>query len=196
MPLGKLQAALAAATNEVTVAAANINFDFALIKCEAPKEYHVLGDALSKRRKEQAESGSTHLTARKLAALFEGVCPATPNLIKAYGTRVSEIAEAAKEFSEPTEGIFAGFTGVDGTSIWAAATSSSTALQVQLLACMLARAWSPQEATSIWFELVKERRLEIAKRYENSEEIRFATLTAATQSEISRQNLSRYRQVE
>ena len=45
MYLGKLQAALAAATNEVTVAAANINFDFALIKCEAPKEYHVLGEA-------------------------------------------------------------------------------------------------------------------------------------------------------
>lgn len=192
MSLGKLQAALAAASNEVTVAAANINFDFALIKCEAPKEYHVLGEALSKRRKEQAECGSTHITARKLGALFEGVCPATPNLIKAHGTRVSEIAEAAKEFSEPTESIFAGFTGVDGTSIWAAATSSSTALQVQLLACMLARAWNPQEATSIWFELVKERRLEIAKRYENSEEIRFATLTAATQSEISRQNLAEW----
>jgi len=105
---------------------------------------------------------------------------------------VSEIAEAAKEVSEPAEGIFAGFTGVDGTSIWAAATSSSTALQVQLLACMLARVWSPQEATSIWFEIVKERRLQITQRYENSEEIRFATLAAATQSEISRQSLAEW----
>ncbi|KAM5349421.1 hypothetical protein ACJ41O_005926 [Fusarium nematophilum] len=89
---GRLQAALAAATNEVTVAAANLNFDFTLIKCEAPKEFQELGSALSQKRKDNAEGGSTPITARRLGALFEGMLLFTPNLIKSYGTRVSEIA--------------------------------------------------------------------------------------------------------
>ncbi|KAL9076452.1 MAG: hypothetical protein Q9157_003661 [Trypethelium eluteriae] len=174
-----LQASLAAATNEVTVAAANINFDFTLVKCEVPKEYEELGNALSTKRKEQAEQGTTHITARRLGALFEGICPPTPSLIKAYGNRASQIAEAAKKTSvEPTNSIFAAHTGVDGTSIWAAATSS--ALHVQLLACMLARVWSAPQATSIWFELVQERRKNIETRYTSGEVLRFATLTAAT----------------
>ncbi|KAF2230757.1 hypothetical protein EV356DRAFT_519402 [Viridothelium virens] len=126
MAINKLQASLAAATNEVTVAAANINFDFTLVKCEVPKEYEELGNALSTKRKEQAEQGTTHITARRLGALFEGICPPTPSLIKAYGNRASQIAEAAKKTSvEPTNSIFAAHTGVDGTSIWAAATSSA-----------------------------------------------------------------------
>jgi hypothetical protein len=35
------------------------------------------------------------------------------------------------------DGIFSDFTGADGTSIWAAATSGSGAISVHLLACML-----------------------------------------------------------
>jgi hypothetical protein len=117
--LGKLQAALASATNEVTVAAANINFDFTLVKYEAPKEYHPLGQLLAPTRKHDAENGKTHVTARRLGALFEGVCPSTPNLIKAYGTRVSDISKQAteKQPNDYSKSIFAAFAGVDGTSI-------------------------------------------------------------------------------
>lgn len=95
MTIGRLQAALAQAANEVTVAAANINFDFTLVKYGAPEEYHPLGAALNANRRSNAETGTTHVTARRLGALFEGVCPPTPNLIKAYGIRVSEISTAA-----------------------------------------------------------------------------------------------------
>ncbi|KAI9690167.1 MAG: hypothetical protein M1822_009128 [Bathelium mastoideum] len=189
MAISRLQASLAAATNDVTVAAANINFDFTLVKCEVPKEFEDLGKALSTKRREQAETGSLHITARRLGALFEGVCPPTPNLIRAYGIRASEIAETAKKTSlEPANSIFAAHTGADATSIWAAATSS--ALHVQLLACMLARIWTAAEATSIWFELVKERRKNIVVRYDEGEALRFSTLTAAAQTEISRSSLA------
>lgn len=193
MALGRLQASLASATNDITVAAANINFDFTLVKCEAPKEYHELGNVLTRKRKDEAEMGLAHVTARRLGALFEGVCSPTPNLIKAYGIRVSEIAEAAKKTSsEPPNSIFAAHAGVDGTSIWAAATSSSTALHVQLLACMLARVWNPPEAISIWVELVQERKKDIASRYDGGEELHFSTVAAAAQSEISRASLAEW----
>jgi hypothetical protein len=193
MAINRLQASLAQATNEVTVAAANINFDFTLVKCEAPKEFQTLGNALSKKRKDEAELGQPHITARRLGALFEGTCPATPNLIKAYGLRASEIAAYAKEhFAEPSESIFAEQNGIDGTSIWAAATSSPAAIHVQLLACMLARVWKAQQATSVWYELVMHRRKEIAGKYEEGETLRFATLTAAAQASISRSHLAEW----
>jgi hypothetical protein len=193
MAINRLQASLTQATNEVTVAAANINFDFTLVKCEAPKEFQPLGNALSKKRKDEAEVGQPHITARRLGALFEGTCPATPNLIKAYGLRASEIAAYAKEhFAEPSESIFAEQNGIDGTSIWAAATSSPAAIHVQLLACMLARVWKVQQATSVWYELVMHRRKEIAGKYEEGETLRFATLTAAAQASISRSHLAEW----
>ncbi|KAJ8067785.1 hypothetical protein OCU04_003383 [Sclerotinia nivalis] len=193
MALSRLQASLAAVTNEVTVAAANINFDFTLVRCEAPKEYQNLGNALSRKRKEEAESGSPHITARRLGALFEGICPPTPNLIKAYGVRVSEIADLAKEqTSEPSNSMFAAHTGVDGTSIWAAATSSSTALHVQLSACMLVSVWTAPQAISIWFELVKERRRYVQSSFYTGEKVRYTTLTAAAQADISRLHLAEW----
>lgn len=193
MAINRLQASLAQATNEITVAAANINFDFTLVKYEAPKEYQVLGNNLSSKRKHDAELGSSHVTARRLGALFQGVCPSTPKLVKAYGSRVSEIAEAAKKKSaSDSAGIFAAHSGVDGTSIWAAATSSVTALHVQLLACMLARFWSAPEATATWVELIKERKKDIARRYEDEEVLPFAMLTAAAQSDIARSQLAEW----
>lgn len=193
MAISKLKASLAEVTNEVTLAAAKINFDFTLVKCEAPKEYHDLSNAISSKMKEKAELGTTHITARKLGALFEGLCPATPRLIRAYGLRASEIAVAAKTaYSEPSPGIFAAHAGVDGTSIWAAATSSSVALSVQLLACMLARVWTAAEATSIWYELVEERRKSIETQFNNGDQLPFSTLTSAAQSEISRSSLAEW----
>ncbi|QIW98117.1 hypothetical protein AMS68_003635 [Peltaster fructicola] len=191
MAISRLQASLAQATNEVTVAAANINFDFTLIKCEAPKEYHPLGNSLSRWRKTEAESGRVHATARRLGALFEGVCPPTPKLIAAYGLRASEIAAKTEERkSDITNVIFAEQTGIDGLSIWAAATSSEAAIHVQLLACMLARVFDAQRATSIWYELVKDRKYDIASRFEEGERLRFASLTAAAQVDVSRADLS------
>ena len=53
--------------------------------------------------------------------------------------------------------------GIDGTSIWAAATSGRAAIAVHLLACMLARIWSGSEATSIWVELVEKRKAELSQ---------------------------------
>lgn len=194
MSISKLQAALAAATNEVTVAAANINFDFTLVKYEAPKEYQPLGEVLSGKRKSNAETGSSHITAQRLGALFEGVCPPTPNLVKAYGIRASEIAKAAKDkiSSDYANSIFSAYTGIDGTTIWAAATSSKAALHVHLLACILARHWSAQEAISIWVELVKERKRDIAKRLEDGESFPFSLAAAACQQEIPRSQLAEW----
>ncbi|KAF4341987.1 hypothetical protein FBEOM_4080 [Fusarium beomiforme] len=191
---GRLQAALASVTNEVTVAAANLNFDFTLVKCEAPKEYQQLGSALSQTRKDNAESGTAHITARRLGVLFEGILPATPELVRSYGTRVSEIAQGVQQVRPPEmeESLFAAHVGIDGTSIWAAATSSPTALHVQLLACMLARLWSAPEAISIWFELVKERRKQVERRWNDEEPLPYATVAAAAQSNISRTSLAEW----
>ncbi|KAG4274379.1 hypothetical protein FPRO04_09337 [Fusarium proliferatum] len=189
---GKLQAALAAATNEVTVAAANINFDFTLVKYEAPKEFRPIEGYLTTTRKQDAETGNSHVAARRLGALFSGICPHSPNLLKAYGARVSEISKIAtqKESQEYSKSIFASYVGVDATSIWAAATSSTTAIHVHLLACMLAELWDASEATSIWAELVEERRKDIARRLEQGEALHFGLASAAAQQEITRDQLA------
>ena len=195
MAISRLQASLAAVSNELTVAAANINFDFTLIRCEAPKEFQALGQNLSQKRKDEAETGTIHTTARRLGALFEGICPPTPNLVKAYGTRVSEISEASTAKMGTTQAkntMFAAHSGVDGDSIWAAATSSTTAIHVQLLACMLSRLWTGPEATSIWVELIKERKKRIASQFENGEYVHFSTITAATQLDMPRSQLAHW----
>ncbi|KAH8753655.1 hypothetical protein F5882DRAFT_259959, partial [Hyaloscypha sp. PMI_1271] len=90
--VSKITAALASATNEVTLAAANLNFDFSLVKLAAPKESSAIGLALSERRRDNAKNGPSHITARKLEALFEGLIPSIPHLIRKYGLRASEIS--------------------------------------------------------------------------------------------------------
>ncbi|KAL4738213.1 hypothetical protein BDV11DRAFT_216106 [Aspergillus similis] len=136
------------------------NFDLALFKC--PAELVPLGERLSRHRRELAEEGSFHILARRLGVLFEDVLPKVPSLLKAYGTRASEIARELDKAGSPSkniaDGIFGPHLGIDSTSIWAGATSGSSALLMHLLACMLARIWSPQEATAIWAELVDQRR--------------------------------------
>lgn len=109
-------------------------------------------------------------------------------LVQAYGNRVSQIAELAESQTERS-GIFADHAGIDGTSIWAAATSSTPALHMQLLAAMLARIWNPDRATAVWVELVEARRKEMAGRFERSEELPYLTITAVTQAEITREQL-------
>jgi hypothetical protein len=70
--------------------------DFALIKVEVSKQFEGLGKALSKHRRENAECGPQHRTARRLGALFEQVIPNIDTLAAAYGERVSEIATSSK----------------------------------------------------------------------------------------------------
>lgn len=166
MSIGKINASLAGGlTQETTLALANLNFDFSLCKVEAPMEYQGLGECLSKRRRAAAESGNEHRMARKLGALFSHTLPATPNLVRAYGKRATEIIrESSKResSSKRNDGVFGEWTGPDATSIWAAATSGAGAIAAHLLACMLARMWTASEAAAVWEEIIESRKLEIA----------------------------------
>ena len=163
--ISKIQNALVSATQETTLTLANLNFDFSLVKVEAPIEYKGVGAALSHKRRQTAENGSIHVTARRLGSLFESILPATPNLVRSYGRRASDISASPSMNPRTAKayGPFQEYVGVDGTSIWAAATSSSCAVAVHLLACMLARLWPPAESISIWEELIAEQRIELAK---------------------------------
>lgn len=86
---GRLIATPVSATIDTTIALANLNFDFSLYKVEAQEEFKGVGLSLSPTRRYKAESGPTHVTARKLGALFEPLLPSTPALSKAYGRRVT-----------------------------------------------------------------------------------------------------------
>lgn len=184
MSFGRLTASILSGTIDTTVALASLNFDFSLVKVEAPAEYKGLGSSLSRFRSNEAEHGTAHITARKLGALFSDAAPVSPNLIKAYGLRVSEIAKSFtfNPQGADRDGIFGEQMGADGTTIWAAATSSHAAISVHLLACMLARVWSGSEATSIWAELVAERKRYLSSQINGQGSLNVASLTA---SEIS-----------
>ncbi|KAF2015051.1 hypothetical protein BU24DRAFT_410730 [Aaosphaeria arxii CBS 175.79] len=157
---GRLTASLFNASQENTMALLNLNFDFAMIKCDAPAEYKGLGKALSTNRKNAAENGELHIVARKLGALFSSDIPDVPDLVRAYGERVSEIAQMPNinPKGSTSHGAFADHVGVDGTTIWATATSGKSVITIHLLACMLARIWKQKEAISIWNELVEQRK--------------------------------------
>lgn len=161
--LSNLTTAFLKASHETTLTLANLNFNFALIKYDAPEEYHALGESLSSHRRKAAEDGAIHVAARKLTALFQSVIPPVPKLIHAYGLRVSEIAKlpTVNPKGTPKQGIFADHVGADGTSIWASATSGSEAVTMHLLACMLARIWKREEAIAIWTEFVQQRKLHL-----------------------------------
>ncbi|OAL54742.1 hypothetical protein IQ07DRAFT_583943 [Pyrenochaeta sp. DS3sAY3a] len=178
--ISKFSTALLSVPNELTVAAANFNLNFSLMKVEAPPEFHGLRDSLSKRRRHEAEEGDQHVTARCLGALFESLIPLIPNITAAYGERVSEISQQLNSTSSPA-GMFSDRAGADGTSIWAAATSGQHAIAMHLLACMLARMWKPAEATSLWVELVERRKTEIFKTYTASTATGIPSIMAAQQ---------------
>ncbi|KAI0599507.1 hypothetical protein F4775DRAFT_591297 [Biscogniauxia sp. FL1348] len=169
--IGMVQASLVSATQETTVALANANFDFSLIRYEAPAEYRELGLALAKNKKSEAEDGQAHATASRLGSLFKSILPETPNLIRAYGTRASEVAQSPIVNPRGTDdhGPFKEYVGVDGTSIWAAATSSSAAIAAHLLACMIACCWKHDEATAIWIEIVTERKRQLEEKVTQDE---------------------------
>ena len=157
---------------------------------EAPAEFRGLRSALSFARRYNAESGTPHRTARRLGALFEHLIPSTPNLIIAYGKRVSHIIKTpgVNPQGSPIHGPFQSFVGAEGTALWAAATSGIPAIGIYLLACLLARAWDAKESIAIWVELVEVRRRAIEEAVRSNELVSEGSLVAASQ-EISKHEL-------
>ena len=191
LSFGKAQASAVANTAEATFALANFNFDFSLYKVEAPTEYTGVGTSLSPFRKKEAESGRAHVTARKLGALFESLLPETPELARVYGLRASEVSESpAFGLSKSHHyGFFASRAGADATSIWASATSGPSTIRIHLLACMLARIWDGSEATSVWVEIVHERKQQLLDAIGATNS---AAATMIAQQEISRTQLAEW----
>ncbi|KAI0541825.1 hypothetical protein GGR58DRAFT_510635 [Xylaria digitata] len=188
---GKLQGSVSSFTNENTAALINLNLDFSLFRCETKAEYLPVGPALTMHRREEAETGQIHRTACTLGFLFQEILPDTPSLFKAYGRRVSEILAQPNINPRGTadDGPFQSFVGADCTSIWAAATSSDASIAIHLLACMLARAFDSKTATSIWFEIVQERKEQVARLSKGNKMIHPHTYLASQQA-ISRADLA------
>ncbi|OTA61403.1 hypothetical protein K449DRAFT_331143, partial [Hypoxylon sp. EC38] len=165
--VGNFNATAASLRTEATNALVNINVEFNLFtkRVEPPHEYAEVGQYLAPARLQEAQEGARHKIARNLGLLFKDgkMLPSTPELIKAYGLRASEIARSstANPRGNVSHGAFAGMIGADATTLWAAATSGRPALQCHLLACLLARIWEPAEATSIWVEIVARRKDEL-----------------------------------
>lgn len=188
--ISRFTTALLAGSQENTFALAALNFDFSLYKVEAPKEFQVVGTRLTEERRNLAENGSQHITARKLGALFRSKIPRVSALLKVYGQRVSEITRAIPETQKwDSKSLFPDQLGIDATSIWAAATSGSEALAVQLLACMLARIWSGPQAVSIWTEIIEGRKHELEKL--GVDDIEFSQV-AAMQANVTREQLGEW----
>ncbi|KAI1363674.1 hypothetical protein F5Y08DRAFT_340380 [Xylaria arbuscula] len=182
---------VSAVTNkaELQTSLITLNLDFSLVKQEAPKEFINVQNAISSLRKTNAETGDLHKTARRLGALFEGVAPDAPYLLRAYGTRVSEICSVKKtEQRKMGYGIFAGWSGLDAASIWAAATSGDHAIAVHLLACMVAEICDSQSsAIALWTELVHKRKERLKLEIENST----AEITNEVKRIVMSQDISR-----
>ncbi|KAE8383062.1 hypothetical protein BDV26DRAFT_277527 [Aspergillus bertholletiae] len=178
MDISKITAAAVAQTNEFQLALASLNFDFSLFKIEAPQEYKAVGMSLSPSRKQNAEEGPAHRTARKLDALIGSLVTPPEALVKVYGQRVSEICStpSSNPRGSRAHGMFQNYVGANSTTIWAAATSGKGALAVHLLACMLARLWTPAEATSIWVEIVEERKAQILAECDPNEPSHYALI--------------------
>lgn len=121
--------------------------------------------------------------------------PKAPELLKAYDTRASEIVEHTSKLqrnqTHTAKTLFADQLGIDSTSVWAAATSSQVALQMHLLACLLARIWPQQEATAIWVELVANRQRQIRDTIENGGAVNLDGL-AATAYVIEQSSLAEW----
>lgn len=191
MSIGRISNSLAAATVENSLSLFQFNFDFTFKKTAPPIEFHPVGQALSANRRQNAENGAAHRTARKLGWLFEQLVPDTPRLLRAYGIRVCEILQqpGINPVGSAADGPFRDYVGADCTSLWAAATSGIAALGVHLLACMLARAWDAQTATAIWVELVESRQADILGKLRSGYVISETSVTAARQ-EYLRSELS------
>jgi hypothetical protein len=182
--LGRITNSLTSLTNENTVALVNVSLDLSLLRCQPLEEYLPVGPALTRRRKEEAESGQIHRTACKLGFLFDDVIPDTPKLRRAFGKRVSEILSRPEVNPRGTDndGPFRPFIGADCTSIWAAATSGDAAIGAFLLACMLVDAFDDAKTTtSIWCELIEDRKQQIQALLDAGKVVNPNTVVAARQ---------------
>ena len=191
--ISKIVASAASIQNDFSLAAANLNLDFTLIKLEAPKEFNGVGTSLSNVRKEDAERGSLHRTARKLGALFEGVAPPPEQLLSAYGKRVSEICEKRHIDTEERNqyGLFSQFAGADSASLWAAATSGTSAISVHLLACMIAGLFNSTQSIALWLQLIETRKSEIQDTInQEMDQVKVIAKALVTQQEFTRDELA------
>ncbi|KAK5064650.1 hypothetical protein LTR84_000484 [Exophiala bonariae] len=93
---GNFNTSAVAARSEATFAVANFNIELSLFtnRITPPREFEEIGQYLSATRLKEAQEGHRHIIARKLGILFKSLIPSTPRLIKAYGTRASEIARS------------------------------------------------------------------------------------------------------
>ncbi|KAK8103520.1 uncharacterized protein PG998_010553 [Apiospora kogelbergensis] len=190
--VGKLQGAFASFSSENTAALININLDFSVYRCNPSPEFLPIGPALTVRRREEAESGQIHKTVCTLGFLFREILPDTAAVFRAYGQRASEIMTqpGINPQGAASDGAFQPYIGADGTSLWAAATSSDASIAVHLLACVLARAFNAKDATSIWVELISERKKEIDAIEEHK---MFSPHTyAASKQSISRDEIATF----
>ncbi|KAK8022288.1 hypothetical protein PG993_013055 [Apiospora rasikravindrae] len=97
-----------------------------------------------------------------LAALFEGVFPETLELIKAYGERVFEIPKHARANEHKT------------------------------LSSSVFGSYTGVDVTSIWVELIDERKKAIAADWDHNESIPFSVAAAAAQQGIARTQLAEW----
>lgn len=192
--LKEVNAALNSIRASQTNALVNVGLELNIFtkRVQPPAEYAGVGQHLAPSRLKEAQNGTRHAIARKLGLLFrdKALLPSTPELIKAYGTRSSEIARspAANPEGNSSHGAFAGLIGADATTLWAAATSGWTSIQCHLLACLLARIWESSEATSIWVEIIAARKEELKKRLEQQGELEQEVLFVVD-GDISRTDL-------
>ncbi|RYC58306.1 hypothetical protein CHU98_g7894 [Xylaria longipes] len=194
-PFGQLNASAATFRTEATTALVNVNLEFnAFAKrfVKPPPEYAGVGQHIATTRLKEAEGGTRHGVARRLGALFKdnAIFPSTPELIRTYGLRASEISRTAtaNPQGDDSHGAFADMIGADATTLWAAATSGWPAIQCHLLACLLARIWEPPEATSIWVEIISRRKLILKSKLAEEGELEHEVLLAVA-GDISRSDL-------
>ncbi|KAJ2998734.1 hypothetical protein NUW58_g229 [Xylaria curta] len=192
---GNFNASAAAFRPEATNALVNVNLEFNIFTkrfVDPPPEYAGVGQHLTTTRRREAQDGTRHGVARLLGTLFKdsSLLPSTPELIKAYGSRASEISRTitANPRGNESHGAFADMIGADATTLWAAATSGRSAIQCHLLACLLARIWEPPEATSIWVEIIAKRKRTLQDKLAKEGELEQEVLLAVA-SDISRSDL-------
>ncbi|KAJ3568353.1 hypothetical protein NPX13_g6449 [Xylaria arbuscula] len=192
MSIDKISGSLISGTNESSLSLANVKLDLSMIKVEVPAEYKGLSGALTSKRRTAAEEGTAHQTARRLGILFQGILPPTPELLRAYGWRSTEIGNKSLKSTEQniSDGIFAKYLGADITSVWAAATSGASSIAVHLLACLLARLWPATEATAIWVEIVAERRRQVVEQANQGVYMTSLELQLICREEFSRDDLA------
>lgn len=181
--IGNINATATSFRAEATNALANINFEVSLFTKRIISPHAGVGQHLAPSRLKEAQDGVRHTIARKLGILFRSILPSTPELIRSYGSRASEISRSstANPRGDKSHGAFASTIGADATTLWAAATSGRSAIQCHLLACFLARIWEPPEATSIWVEIVSRRKVELEAKLAEEGELEPEVLLAASQ---------------